>query len=157
MTIEGWYRPLWRRPSAPYVRAEVYLPRVEMGGPVSFLVDTGADTTTLHPLDINALHIDVSKLDPKTLSRSHGVGGSQNHFSERAVLLFRGSPGGAYYWDGNVDIYDTTQAQPQGVVGLPSLLGRDFLNLCRLDAHPGLEQLLIHPYRTDHNGRVLIP
>lgn len=157
MPIEGWYRPKHPFPSAPYIQAAVYLPRLGVRGLVHFLVDTGADKTILHPADIDALRIDLSMLDPNTLSQSYGVGGSAQHYQERATLYFGRGQSRAEYWSGNIDICDISQIPADKGNAMPSLLGRDFLNLCHLVASPGIEQLVLSPYRTDSHGRIIIP
>ena len=46
----------------PYLEGRFYIPRLGVQGNISFLVDTGADSTTLLPADANKLNIDHSEL-----------------------------------------------------------------------------------------------
>ena len=66
MPIEGHYQPKHPAPSAPYVRAIVELPRLNIWDFVHFLADTGADNTTMHPDDVSNLRIDFTRLNRPT-------------------------------------------------------------------------------------------
>ena len=78
MLIQGSYRNLGHnRPPAPYVRAFVLLEGMATGEMVDFLVDTGADTTTLHPRDLQLLKVSHSILDFNTRLTAIGIGGGQ--------------------------------------------------------------------------------
>ena len=74
MNIEGWYKDRGPAPPAPFVRAVVKLPRLDIGGNVDFLVDPGADSSSLHPYDIRSLKIDHAELRPSSVT-GRGIGG----------------------------------------------------------------------------------
>src|ERR1700712_4361675 len=71
---------------APYIEGRIAFPRLGLRGPISFLVDTGADGTIILPSDSEKLGIDSGTLVDPTTSR--GIGGAAGGFIERAVLSF---------------------------------------------------------------------
>src|SRR5262245_39152062 len=74
---------------APYMEARISIPRLNLRGLVSFLVDTGADGTVIMPIDSRKLGIDFASLrNPVT---PEGIGGPANAFTELAsrVIFFR--------------------------------------------------------------------
>lgn len=72
MTIEGYFDSSGE--PAPYVEARVHLPRLGLSGTVDFLLDTGADATTLHPGDTGKIPIDLNTLSQDSIS-VRGIGG----------------------------------------------------------------------------------
>ena len=106
----------------PYLEGHVYLPRLQVRGSTSFLVDTGADTSFLHPADGIRLGLDYSQLQEPT--ESVGIGGIQQNYQEPALLSFE-DPGVSLHVYA-IDI-GVTEANPD-IVNLPSLLGRDLLD-----------------------------
>ena len=105
----------------PYVECRLFLPRLGIFGPVDFLIDTGSDTTILHPDD----GIDVAFPFDALVNPSEvfGVGGAQNYYVENGFIYFDDS-GSILEMD--VELF---VAKPQpGLTGIDSLLGRDVLN-----------------------------
>ena len=103
----------------------MHLPRLRIRGYVSFLVDTGASGSVLMPADSKKLGIDFKKLINPTSSQ--GIGGFQKGFNETAVIAL--SDGKYVYgFDIELEIAERTKDNQH----LPSLLGRDVLNRCRL-------------------------
>ena len=70
----------------PYVQGWLILPRLNIQGDIEFLVDTGADSTIIHPSDGQRLRMPFEELQSEI--SSVGIGGSQPYFTEDAVLLF---------------------------------------------------------------------
>lgn len=105
----------------PYVGARVSLPRFGVAQVVYFLVDTGSDTTILHPSDGENLRCPFDRLENPV-----GVGsisGAQTYYAEPAVVSFFD---GAIRRDFRIGIY-IARPLPE-VDELDSLLGRDVLN-----------------------------
>lgn len=115
--IDGYFMDDGR----PYVECHLYLPRFELGGWVHFLIDTGADTTILHPDDGIDLRCPFDALGNP--AEFVGVGGTLLYYMEPAVLTL-GEGAEAAEFDLQISI-----AKPHPVTdGLDSLLGRDILN-----------------------------
>ena len=70
----------------PYFDARVVLPRLEAKENVSFIFDTGADSSVLMPLDAQRLGIDLSRLDEGRAAT--GIGGTQKQFIEPSTVIF---------------------------------------------------------------------
>ena len=128
--------------TSPYVEASVHLPRLHLRGYVSFLVDTGASGSVLMPPDSKKLGVKFSQLiNPMT---SHGIGGFSNGFNEVAILAF--SDGKYVYgFDVELEIAEPTKDNKD----LPSLLGRDVLNRCRVVADYTNKTLTFTPHAWD--------
>ena len=92
-------------------------------GDVNFLVDTGSDTTILHPEGGQGLHCPYDELEnPFTIE---SVSGTQIYYAEPAVISFY--EGGGERRDFRVDGLSIGKPHP-ALDELPSLLGRDVLN-----------------------------
>lgn len=128
--------------TSPYVEASVHLPRLNIRGYVSFLVDTGASGSVLMPPDTKKLGVRIGRLiHPMT---SHGIGGFSDGFNEDAVLAF--SDGKYVYgFDVELEIAKPTKDNKD----LPSLLGRDVLNRCRVVADYEKRTLTFSPHAWD--------
>ena len=116
--IAGYFKP----DGIPYVECRLSLPRLGCLGRVHFLIDTGADTTTLHPDTASEMGCPFDALvNPDQFT---GVGGTLLYYTERAILTFEDEDGGAQRFEINIAV-----AKPHPVTNdLDSLLGRDILN-----------------------------
>lgn len=118
----------------PYVPGRLILPRFNIQGEVEFLVDTGADSTILHPLDGQKLGLPFGELQSEIVSV--GIGGDHRYFLEDAVLLFED--------DTLLREYrcEVLVGKPSSNLNrLPSLLGRSLLNLWRMVYDPTEDRL----------------
>ena len=103
----------------PYVAARVVIERFGVNTRVPFLLDTGADRTSLHPRSARRARVPFDQLGNR--QRARGVGGSSAYFREPAILLFD---------DDDIRIrgysLELLIAEPnRDNERLPSLLGRD--------------------------------
>jgi hypothetical protein len=118
----------------PLVRVYLFLPSIATSWvPVSFLIDTGAATTCLHPADAIAhVGIDAQLLAQPHLwpqqRAMHGVGGASLYYQVPALYGFRHDEGRHQMLTGTIEI---AQPQPHNA-GYPSLLGRDVLRQFRV-------------------------
>ena len=154
-TIEAWYRDRAPYASAPTVTAIIFIPRLSRMGIVEFLIDTGADSTVLMPKDIKALGVDLGLLDDQKAVSSRGVGGTARSIPEEARIFFRGNS--LLLWSDEIRFMDDRGENAPALGSLPSLLGRDFLNLCHMSADPLNDKFQMTPYRVDDQGRIVAP
>ena len=74
----------------PHIEGTVIIPRLSLGGNVSFIFDTGADDSFLMPIDAQRINVDYSQL--KDPIRSSGIGGASASFTEYALVIFAALP-----------------------------------------------------------------
>jgi len=115
--ILGRFEPVFGRPT---VDGYVTIRSLNVSGVVPFLIDTGADTSLLMPIDSARLKIPFDKLTNER--RAYGLGGVAKVFYIPAVLMVSDKKT-AYGYRFALDI-----AEPSDdLEGMPSLLGRDIL------------------------------
>lgn len=137
----GYFQGTRRR---PYIRARVILPGLGVAGEVQLLVDTGADTTTIHWGDRHFLTTrEGAPLAPDTvlLERAHALGIASTpveYGREDAVLMFTTEDGTPWVCDARVHIELTPSA-----TDVPALLGRDVLSEARLDFNMPADDLVL--------------
>lgn len=106
----------------PTIDGRLSIPRLRVDRRrITFLLDTGADRTSLHPRDVSRVRISIEELGGALQSR--GVGGLSTYYQEPAVLSFDDQSHARIY------LVEILIAAPgQANEGLPSLLGRDVIN-----------------------------
>ena len=103
----------------PYIQGVVAIPRLNISGPVMFLLDTGADSTCLHSKDSINLEIPRERLG--NLAEVGGIGGGAEYFNEDATIYFSD--------DDRIVGYDIAIGIASSATGgLPALLGRDIFD-----------------------------
>ena len=118
----------------PYVVSQVVLPRLRVSAEIHFLVDTGADRTVVHWGDRANLRTAAGAPLPadEAFAGMTGVSGiagmTVEYGEEAAALLFRTGEGERRATEITACIALTPDSD-----GIPSLLGRDFLEDVRLD------------------------
>lgn len=143
--IVGWFEGGRRR---PVVEGALGFPRLGIEHRMTFLVDTGCDTSTVMPADSNRMALPWPRLRMSGLAI--GVGGAVREFSEPAALAFRDTDGGTYVYRLNISIMP-----PSTIMGdIPSLLGRDILNRWRMVYDPSIDELSFEVHTAD---RTLAP
>ena len=70
----------------PYVQGRLVIPRLSVDGYLDMLVDTVADSTTIHTDDAKKLTIPFRQL--KKPLPIDGIGGSHIYYHEPAVVVF---------------------------------------------------------------------
>ena len=79
----------------PFVRCRIGFPRLGLSADMTFLVDTGAGMTCLHPHDADGMGIPHDLLEyPGPVL---GVGGTSQYFREPAYLIFSNEAGEPFY------------------------------------------------------------
>ena len=115
------------------------------------MIASGSDTTILMPQDVDALGIDMAALNPASLTSSMGAGGPVSTYYTEVTLHFTEG----LHWRANIAVVDVDQFTPDNRPdGVPSLLGRDFLNLCHFEADPRSGVFVLEPYRVNQ-GEIL--
>ena len=124
----------------PFVRVLITIPRLGIRNEVELLVDTGAGTCLNHR-DAAHLRLFPEVLRESEMTRATGVGGSSRYFREDAQIVFLDTdddPPPEYAVSLQiVDLSDTPTP-------IPSLLGRDILNLHRMVYAPAEGRLELH-------------
>jgi hypothetical protein len=114
---------------APRVQALCYIPRIELGFEVAFMIDTGASGTCLNGGYALGLQRYMRK-DP--LQYSLGIGGRCGYYKEQAVLVFTDIIGQRWARQLEICIQQIRKClwrKPNPVILLtPCLLGRDILS-----------------------------
>lgn len=110
----------------PYMEGRLYLPRLNLQGDISFLVDTGADNSMLMPADAIRIAVPFDRL--RGDNEAVGIGGAVHCFVERAILVFTQPNVALYAYELHLDIlqFDPT------MMDFSSLLGRDVLDRWRI-------------------------
>lgn len=113
----------------PYVRCRLHLPRLSIIEDVDFLVDTGTDTTILHPEDGSRLGCPFDELSNPVDVTS--AGGPHTYYAETAIVSF-------YEGEARHDLrIDLHIGKPNPATDdLDSLLGRDVLNELEMEYVP---------------------
>jgi len=129
---------------APYVQAALLLPRLGLEGLVNFMIDTGADNTTLSLVDVERMNLDYRRLKRDSLVPVEGIAGQQYFYREQAILMLRDENGDVYVFPIEVHIPKRGElSQTNRQRRLPFLLGRDVVNQCmvEMDSHDGVVEL----------------
>ena len=143
MAVEGFFHSGHGGTPAPYVQGHIDFPRLGATSKIYFLIDTGSDSTSLHLWDIGRLQIDYRRLRGSPLRYSRGVGGSIGYYLEPAWLMFIENTGERRFCELEVHICEMTY-EP-AMRGLPSLLGRDFLNRCSVHLDSSQNRVSLEP------------
>ena len=126
--------------ATPYIVATLIIPRLNIKGSIPFLVDTGADATSLHLRDaVNLLGMRGINLLRGELSAT-GIGGSAKYFKEPTEIVFHHDDNTleGFQFDLRVAIpikswWKPRQRKLQSLqLRIPSVLGRDILREFRL-------------------------
>ena len=107
------------------MEGHVLLPRLGKKGNVSFIFDTGADTSLLMPLDGQRMGIDYGRFQKEETSL--GIGGTSENYIESAYLAFVGDK--ALY---GYEIELRVCKPSTDLMTIPSLLGRDIIDQWRV-------------------------
>ena len=124
------------------MEGHVWLPRLGKSGNVSFIFDTGADTSLLMALDAQRLAIDYGVL--KNEVSSLGVGGESKNRIEPAHLSFVGDQV-LYTYVIQLHICEPTNE----LMTIPSLLGRDVIDRWRVTYDKSASELLAEVISSD--------
>lgn len=145
MTVKGYFPTGFHEMPAPYVQAFLVLPRLILQGLVNFMIDTGADNTTLSLVDVERMNLDYRRLRRDSLTPVIGIGGTQYFYGEEAVILMRDENSQIYNFQIHIHIPKRgVRSQANRQRKLPSILGRDIINQIKttIDFHDGVVDLV---------------
>jgi hypothetical protein len=117
----------------PVIDAHRSIPSIKAGGFVQFLIDTGADCTTITPADGKRLRVDFNKLTDE--DHSIGYTGSTVDFICQGIVTFAEIGIVEYEYDIELRLTKPDPNIPELLL-LPSLLGRDILNQWQMSFDP---------------------
>jgi hypothetical protein len=115
----------------PYIEGRLVFPGLgNLTANVSFLVDTGADVTTLMPADGVVVGVDYSQLTTKR--EIGGMGGISVNYMEPALAVFSEEAVALHCY-----VVQVCMVPPRPeMMQVPSLLGRDILDRWRMVYSP---------------------
>ena len=128
----------------PYVSARVFIPRLGLAGNVSFIFDTGADSSVLMPADALTIGVDYSLLSNPF--QSFGIGGSAPTYVERARVAFADSNAHLIY---GYDIELLIHLPTDNAMRVPSLLGRNIIDRWRVTYDKSVPELVAEVVSSD--------
>ena len=111
------------------------MPQFKIDARISFLVDTGADSSLIAPADAKTMGIDYTKLG--TPIESIGIGGVALSYPVRGSLVFTDS---RFMYLYHLDALDIAVPQPE-IEQMPSLLGREVLGRWRIVCDSAKDEL----------------
>jgi hypothetical protein len=117
----------------PMIQARVSIPSINAGGFVEFILDTGADCTTLMPNDSRKMHVDYSRLSKE--DHSIGSAGASLDYLCDGVVIFSEIGVVEYEYDIELRLIKPDPTVPELLMP-PSLLGRDIINQWQLSFDP---------------------
>jgi len=120
----------------PFIEGRLILPNLNIRGDISFLVDTGADVSRLHPSDGVRLNIDYGQLSGH--AESVGTSGASDDFAELAVVAFSEPKRFLYVYNITLRIAHIKPA----IMDLHSVLGRDILDKWQMTYNPQKNRLV---------------
>lgn len=120
----------------PFAEGLLFIPKLKVVEPISFLVDTGSDGTCLMPTDGVRIGIDYSLLVGRKIY-SHGIGGRAATNVYRSLVVFSEDNGLLRTYRIDLLIYPR---RPQ-LMDFDSLLGRDILDRWRMYYDPAARRL----------------
>lgn len=116
----------------PYIDGHISILRLGIErAPISLLFDTGADSTCIHPYDAQAIGVPIWSLTPN--ARGAGIGGVVEYATFEATVEL---PHDKRFWQKSLtSIFHVNlrvAIPSRGNWRLPSILGRDVIDRCRV-------------------------
>lgn len=131
------------------IDAHVSIPSIKASGFVTFLIDTGADCTTLTQADGRRLHIDYSRLT--TEDHAVGYSGSTSDYLCEGIVTFSEIGVVEYNYKIELRVTKPDSNMPELFV-IPSLLGRDILNRWKLSFDPAAKTIVADVISCDRSS-----
>ena len=159
MVLHGYYKEGISRVPGPFLMVYVSITRLgaqyvsitRLGaqGFVEFLVDSGANGVYIHQGDAQNLAIPPGSLRQNTLEESFGLAGREWYYSETGLLSF----GEDFRLRHQLKMF-IAREDSNTPAGVPSLLGRDFLNLCDIRLDHATNTVSLTPRNVNEHGEI---
>ena len=149
MVLQGYYKEGVSRVPGPFITVYVSITRLGVQGFVEFLVDSGANGVYLHQGDVQNLAIPSGSLRQNTLEESFGLAGREWYYSETGLLSF----GEDFHIRHQLKVF-IARHDSNTPERAPSLLGRDFLNLCDVRLDHATNTVNLTPRRVNEHGEI---
>jgi len=146
MSIKGFFPTGFQTLPAPFVQAALFSPRLNLQGLINFMIDTGADNTTLSLMDVERLNVNYRRLKRRSRVEIAGFGGDQWCYGEEAIVILRDEDANTYIFpiDVHIPVKGKKHEQREQQRRLVSVLGRDVINQCKLivNFHEGVLEII---------------
>ena len=149
MVLHGYYKEGISRVPGPFLMVYVSITRLGAQGFVEFLVDSGANGVYIHQGDAQNLAIPPGSLRKNTLEESFGLAGREWYYSETGLLSF----GEDFRLRHQLKMF-IAREDSNTPAGVPSLLGRDFLNLCDIRLDHATNTVSLTPRNVNEHGEI---
>lgn len=125
-------------PPAPHIKCYLRCPEKTLSGKLDFLIDTGADFTTIMPDDRQTLVIPSRYLTDGVPSMMFGVGGGTPiKYMQNITFEFKNEDAAIQTIQlERIAVLAPATQHRRLFKGVPSLLGRDILNNCAFEFTP---------------------
>ena len=133
----------------PYIAGRLVIPRLNLRSDISFLVDTGADSTVLLVDDAARMKLDYGKLKPAG-QETVGIGGKARHHIEPAIVTFEEAGRVLHVYEIDLAIVP----YQRNLRRVPSLLGRNILDRWQMSYKPSNDRLVFKVISADHTIKV---
>ena len=153
--ITGYFRTVDRSHiPALFVRANVMLQGAGAPRWLEFMAVTGAARSCINRHDLELLLAEPANQDLSRQCAAAGTGGDLGYITWEAVLLFEDDRTGVA-WQCELDLQNIwshpagIRPENGGMGATPSILGRDFLALCKINIHSPSERFVLEPQALD--------
>ena len=136
--VIGWFSFT----GSPFVGARVTIPRLGVQREIHFLVDTGSDSTCVNRRDAVNMGLSPEVFRGSEIAYARGVGGRARYFREYARIEFLDTDDGQPH-EQTLSLLITDMSDAP--LSIPSILGRDVLNLHRMIYAPAARRIELHP------------
>ena len=149
MVLQGYYKEGLTRVPGPFMMVYVSFTRLGVQGFVEFLVDSGANGVYIHRADVENMAISPALLRENSLRESYGLAGREKYYTESGLLSF----GEDYRLRHQLEVF-IAREESSTPPGVPSLLGRDFLNLCDIRLNYATNVVSLTPRNVNEHGEI---
>ena len=152
MVLRGYYKEGLSVVPGPYIMVYVSFTRLGAQGFVEFLVDSGANGVYIHHADVEKMDIPPGSLQENSLVEASGLAGHEKYYTETGLLSF----GEDFRFRHQLRMF-IARENSNTPESIPSLLGRDFLNLCDVRLDFATDTVCLTPRKVNEYGEIPSP